>query len=158
MAHHYLSQITDPYLYYQFSARFLNMYNRLISFFNKYQLLTPSQFGFQANKSTELSVNEIINNIINSFEGKESAFCIFLDFAKAFDTVNHKILLKKLEYYGVRGSPLKWFQSYLQNRQQYTEINDTLSDIEGINHGVPQVSILGPLLFLIYINDIIHAS
>ena len=84
------------------------MYNRLISFINKYNIITPNQYGFQAQKSTELAINEICNNINKTFENKESAFCIFLDFAKAFDTVNHNILLNKLEYYGIRGSPLLW--------------------------------------------------
>ena len=79
------------------------MYNRLISFINKYNIITPNQYGFQAQKSTELAINEICNNINKTFENKESAFCIFLDFAKAFDTVNHNILLNKLEYYGIRG-------------------------------------------------------
>ena len=65
------------------------MYNRLLDFIDKHNILSPSQFGFQKNKSTELAVNSIVNNIINSFELKESAYCIFLDFAKAFDTVNH---------------------------------------------------------------------
>ena len=102
------------------------MYNRLISFINKYNIITPNQYGFQAQKSTELAINEICNNINNSFENKISAFCIFLDFSKAFDTVNHNILLNKLDYYGVRGSPLLWFKSYLNNRQQYTDINGTL--------------------------------
>ena len=82
------------------------MYNRLIEFINKNNILTPNQFGFQKNKSTEMAVNTIINNVINSFEKKETAYCIFLDFAKAFDTVNHQILIKKLEYYGIRGTPL----------------------------------------------------
>ena len=134
------------------------VYNRLLAFIHKHNLLTPNQFGFQVNKSTELAVNEITNNIIRSFENKETAFCIFLDFAKAFDTVKHDILLSKLEYYGIRGTPLMWFKSYLQNRQQYTDIDGTLSDIDYIKFGVPQGSILGPLLFLIYINDIVHSS
>ena len=73
-------------------------------------------------------------------------YCIFLDFAEAFDTVNHEILINKLEYYGIRGSPLKWFKSYLSGRQPFTEIDDTLSDIGYIKCGVPQGSILGPHL------------
>ena len=78
------------------------VYDRLICFVKKHNILTPNQYGFQANKSTELAVNEITNCIINSFENKESAFGIFLDFAKAFDTVNHQILISKLEHYGVK--------------------------------------------------------
>ena len=134
------------------------MYSRLLDFIKKHNNLSPNQFGFQKSKSTELAVNSIVNNIINSFEVKESAYCIFLDFAKAFDTVNHEILINKLEYYGIRGSPLKWFKSYLSGRQQFTEIDDTLSDIGYIKCGVPQGSILGPLLFLIYTNDIVNSS
>ena len=134
------------------------MYKRVMEFITKNNILIPSQFGFQKNKSTELAVNAIINNIINSFDIKETSYCIFLDFAKAFDTVNHDILIKKLEHYGIRGMPLNWFKSYLYQRQQSTEIEGTLSDIEYIKCGVPQGSVLGPLLFLLYINDIANSS
>ena len=134
------------------------VYDRLICFVKKHNILTPNQYGFQANKSTELAVNEITNCIINSFENKESAFGIFLDFAKAFDTVNHQILISKVEHYGIRGTPLNWFKSYLGNRQQCTDIEGTLSSMSVIKCGVPQGSILGPFLFLIYINDIVNSS
>ena len=99
-----------------------------MSFLNDFNVLTTSQYGFQANKSTELAVNAIINRIIKSFEDKESAYTIFLDFAEAFDTVAHTILLSKLQYYGIRGTPLNLFQSYLTNRKQYTQIENILSD------------------------------
>ena len=83
---------------------------------------------------------------------------IFLDLAKAFDSVNHKILLQKLEKYGVRGTPLMFIESYLSNRWQYVKLNDISSNLERINIGIPQGSILGPLLFLLYINDLPNAS
>ena len=131
---------------------------RLNEFITKHQILYQNQFGFQKNKSTELAVNSIVSNVIKSLENKESAYYIFLDFAKAFDTVNHDILIQKLDYYGIRGNALNLFKSYLTERQQFTEIVDTLSDMEYIKCGVPQGSILGPLLFLLYINDITESS
>ena len=93
-----------------------------------------------------------------SYWKKEKACAIFLDFTKAFDAVNHKILLKKLEYYGVRGVSLISFQSYLHNRQQCVKINQSTSDSKTITCGVLQDSVLGPFLFLVYINDIFLAA
>ena len=89
---------------------------------------------------------------------KKSSYCIFLDFSKAFDTVNHQILVEKLKYYGVHGKTLLLFESYLSNRTQVVEVNGKMSEKGLIKHGVPQGSILGPLLFLLYINDISKSS
>ncbi len=96
--------------------------------------------------------------MIDSIENKTFSCCIFLGFAKAFDTVDHGILIQKLEHYGISGTALNWFKSYLSDRSQPVSIENELSDEQEVYYGVPQGSVLGPLLFLIYINDILFSS
>ena len=134
------------------------IYNRLIEFITHNNILSELQFGFQKNKSTEQAVTSILSALDDAKSKRNSSYCIFLDFAKAFDTVNHEILLAKLNHYGISGISNTLLRSYLSNRSQQPEINGVLSDKGTIKHGVPQGSVLGPLLFLLYINYISESS
>ena len=132
------------------------IYNQLYNFLEKYSILYKYQFGFRKGYSTEQAILEITDSLKKAMDKKLVSCGLFLDFSKAFDTINHDILLSKLYRYGIRGNPLRWFENYLYN--QVVKIGDTISSSQTIICGIPQGSTLGPLLFLLYINDLPNCS
>ena len=130
------------------------MYTRLDNYLDINDILHQSQFGFRKKLSTSMALLELTEEISKSIDDRNYTVGVFIDLAKAFDTVDHKILLQKLHHYGVRGTANEWFGSYLENRRQFVVVNGTPSGCSTISCGVPQGSILGPLLFILYINDL----
>ena len=134
------------------------IYIKLNNYFSYHNILTNEQFGFRVKRSTSHVICDVINKLQNSRDNKKFTCLILLDLSKAFDTMNYKILLSKLEKYGVRGNSLKLIKYYLTNRKQVVHVNNTYSDQQSIVCGVQQGSTLGSLLFSIYINDLPNAS
>lgn len=131
------------------------VHKRLLSFLLKYSYFSPKQYGFLPGKSTEKALLDKIHEIIHNLESKKQVACVYFDITKAFDAVQHDVLLEKLERLGVRGPCHSWFHSYLTNREQRVRIGGIVGSSRMVNSGVPQGSSLGPLLFLIYVNDLL---
>ena len=130
------------------------VHSRMESFIEQNDILSPSQYGFRKAHSTQHAILDIVSTIQKNMDKRLFSCGVFIDLKKAFDTVDHKILLHKLEHYGFRGVINKWFSSYLDSRTQTTQIGSYISNMQNTICGVPQGSVLGPLLFLSYINDI----
>ena len=132
--------------------------SRLLHYFGSHNLFNQVQFGYQNNISTQDAILHVTEKIYDNLHEKLSTLAVFIDFSKCFDTLNRNILLRKLEAYGIRGIPLQLFESYLSDRYQAVKVNDTVSSFKLVNTGVPQGSVLGPILYLIYVNELPYVS
>ena len=133
-------------------------YNKMIKFIDKYGILSKEQFGFRKNMGTDTALANYIESLLKGLNDKKYTVSIFMDLSKAFDVLNHKILKSKLEHYGFRNDFLQFIMSFVENRRYFVSANGHISHTKTVNIGVPQGSTLGPLLFLLYINDMINSS
>ena len=133
------------------------IYNRIVNFFKKYKIFYEGQYGFRQNRSTIDAILDLTGNIINNNNIGNYTLALFLDLSKAFDSLDHKTIIKKLDYYGIRGIALSWFKSYLQEREIKVKIKMEISDSYKNNFGTPQGSVLGPLIFIILANDLVKS-
>jgi len=126
---------------------------RLLNFLLKYNLLYKHQYGFRPKSGLANTIFGLVNDIQTALDSGRISAGVFLDISKAFDTVDHNILLEKLQKYGIRGIPLQWFSSYLSERTQFVSVGDFDSRLLPVTHGVPQGSVSGPILFSLFVND-----
>ena len=134
------------------------MHQRVYDYLQLNGSLCETQYGFRKTRFCEHALLTAQNELLQALSQKKISLLLLIDFSKAFDMVNHDILLDKLNHYGIRGVVNNWFESYLKGREQYVSVNGNYSSRKSIKYSVPQGSILGPLLFIIYINDLPNIS